>query len=292
MGIADTTPFPTYSLSPSSMDAWFKYQLGHPVPAMVAEMSLDHIVYKIDYNSTRSLFAFLEIVHLSCIFILTILILFYILLSYLLATKKSFRHLRKIVWFYALTILHDVPFYQKQKDRFLALLWTLMISVVFINYYCGELVTSLTTKAPPKVIDSWHDLANQDSNIPIVVIPTSLEFRDYENEPNKAQKHLIETYFNRDSIYYKTLTNRIKMITVQHLAYHQDRDYLYGNASEGKIVLLTSTGKNSFEYEVIHFEDRKYKDKLHVSKFGGDIQPVFLTLMNYASVYDELFKNV
>ena len=286
----DTIALPTYPYKRAVANAWFTVDLAHPISAMVDQTSLDHVVYKIIDSNQKSLFAFLTVISFECWIVLFMSLLSYILLSYCLAFKSN---LRKHIWFYSASFIHDVPYFQKHKDRILALIWSLMISVVFVNYYSGELVTSLTTTAPPIVIDSWDDLAKQDPNIPIIVVSISLDFEDYEDQPTtQLQKDLLKSYINPKNRYYDTLSKRLKMVSIGTLASVETRGRLYNNISKGDFIVLTSTGRSLVDYDIFHLNGGEYRDKLHVSKNGGDVQPLFFTFMNTASAYDVLVNSV
>ena len=85
------------------------------------------------------------------------------------------------------------------------------------------------------------------------------------------------------------------MIKANHLSDEKLIDKFFKGASEGSLLdyaILGSTGKTPYDYQIFHFDNGKYRDKLHVSKNGGNVQPFFLSVMNYASAYDKLLTNV
>lgn len=281
LGYVDAFCMPACAHQPAAMSVWFEYKVGHPVPVSLGVQNMDHILYKIDYF-VKPLFSFSYIVDKPTWLSIFVSMIIVSILNHLLVPKTSFLN---NFWFHCMSCLRPIKFYQKGKDRILTSLWCLFMVTVYMNYYAGEYYSTVTSSPTPKIIDSWDDLVQIAEKVEKIVAPTvhtTFNILSKEEQQKITSEHINIDYPHRDIL--------IKNLELKQAdTYDGEKCELFAKAEEGSWAVLSS--KTNIDYNTQQCCGGRFRDTLHVSKFGGEAQPMFLTLTNVASQFDGLFAN-
>lgn len=279
MNFVDTFPLPTYALNSNTLKFW-EYGFAAPVPVCAGTISTDHIVFKKEFASW-GLFHFLNTFDAKTWSLIFFAVILVALFNHLLEPKNSFQ---KHLFWNILTALQPLTMFQRGNDRILACLWS-ATTLVLTNLFCGRVYESMTLAPSRVVLDSWADLAAR-VDVPVVASDNMI----LQNENKEAVEKAKRKFLNPDSIFYETLTRKLDIFPAARILKDNYRDELFWNASRGVRALMAQ--KETSEYFVEKFRNGKYKDKLYVSRFGGDVQPYFLSMMTPVTSHHFLAKRV
>lgn len=119
---------------------------------------------------------------------------------------------------------------------------------------------------PDVVIDSWEDLAQ--TNLKIVAHAAEVKIFDYEFERKE--------YFSKLSPFYEDFTQRLTLEPAWKYINIEDRLELYEKLCE-KSDFVLMRGDLPLLYNWNYLKNGFYRNKLHVSKHGANVMPVFLS---------------
>lgn len=184
-----------------------------------------------------------------------------------------------------MSCLQPVQMFQKGRDKLLATIWCLMV-VVLMNYYDSQLFSNLTMGQKPIIIDSLEDLGKR----PDIEILAPASFFNFEANQKEMEIELAKKYFLPEASYYEALRPRLTFYRQDKILNLTFREEIFKNVSRGGLAWLAD--KCNFQFQIYHFFNGTYRDKLHVSKFGGDWQPIFLSMLSIADFHRELIETV
>lgn len=137
------------------------------------------------------------------------------------------------------------------------------------------------------VIDSWENLAKRKD---VSIMAGDNVLTEAEMNNSTIVKKFVDNYFPRDSVYYEALTKKLSLFPINRILSDDYRDQLYENASKGIAALMSQ--KQYTDYFVHHLKNGKYRNKLHVSTYGGNIQPMFISSIGPPTNHTILIKFV
>lgn len=243
---------------------------------------MDHVIHPIHYQQ-GSMFQMASICDNTVwAFLLISTIAMIVISLFLLTTKTTFSN---VVWFYFTSFFHPVEFIKLKKQKWLVVMWGLIL-LVLTNFFSGELFTVLTTEPKAILIDSWSDLAIQE-NVPIiagadVIFSYNLLSDDIEDRKYVARKYIIE-----DSIYYKNFVERLNLFSMIDFLFPKNRTQIFDKVLTN-VALLWEESKSYFYIS----QNKTLREKLHISRSGGDVQPMFQSTIPEAEYHFMLVKNM
>lgn len=231
----------------------------------IGTVELDCIAFRREFHKTP-LFGFATFVDryvVYCVF----------LCVPILATIFANKTFKTRIWFYLQILFESLFCFTERFECRFYLLFSVWMTILWLfrQYFSSDMLAELTQKPRLKVLDSWADLSKQ-RHLKVFGVKDVVGAATIVGEAER------ENYFNIKSEFYEDFTERLEQVS----AIETQRSDLIevGNDTvditrfDGNVVLMDVC--DTLRYRAFKDYCGRSRDRVHVSKEGGDMVPYFL----------------